>query len=508
MFGIATDRRSLGMFAWRESRVAHATLVLTCALLVSCGTSAHARPNVLFIAVDDLNDWVGFLDGHPQVQTPNMDHLAKRGVVFSNAHCAAPLCGPSRAAIFSGRQPYHTGVYDNGQQLRKLRPDLVLLPQYFHNHGYRTLGTGKLMHRKFSDLFDESFFTEQRWSPYADKHPQKRGALTRLALRPLNEMPNDRQMLQPGRFSSFDWGAVPVASEEMGDGKVARWAAERLSVDSSSGEPFFLAVGFYRPHIPLYAPLKYFDLYPALTTVVPEVPFDDLNDLSDEAIKLSHSIETAGLHQSVLQHGQWKDAVAAYLACVSFVDDQVGRLLEALDNGPYGENTIVILWSDHGWHLGEKEHWGKTTGWERSTRVPLVIVPAKSKSDGCETGSRCDEPVGLIDLYPTLIEMCGLTDKPELDGVSLVPQLENPQASTNRVIVTTVKKGIYSVRNMHWRLIHYSDGSSELYDHRSDPQEWRNLVDDERYGEVKAKLIEAIPARVTQLESPVFNSRK
>ncbi|MEQ8211401.1 MAG: sulfatase [Lacipirellulaceae bacterium] len=486
------------MKLWRESRVACTLLLLFCALTFTWFTSACARPNVLFIAVDDLNDWVGFLDGHPQVQTPNMDRLAKRGVVFSNAHCAAPLCGPSRAAIFSGMQPFHSGVFNNQQQIRKLKPDLVLLPQYFKNHGYRTLGTGKLMHRKFKDLYDESFFTEQRWSPYADKYPQDNVEMPRFPLRPLNEMPNDRQQLQPGRFSSFDWGAVPVSSDEMGDGKVARWAAERLVEDPTSDAPFFLAVGFYRPHIPLYAPQKYFDLYPAESTVVPEVPSDDLNDLGSEAIELSHSIQTAGLHKSVLQHDQWRNAVAAYLACVTFVDEQVGRLLKALDEGPHAENTIVILWSDHGWHLGEKEHWGKTTGWERSTRVPLMIISAKSKSDGCKTGSRCDEPVGLIDLYPTLIEMCSLPAKSELDGESLLPQLKRPQAKTNRVVLSTVKKGIYSVRSRHWRLIEYSDGSSELYDHRSDPQEWRNLADDERHRDVIEKLSDAIPNHVRQ----------
>ncbi|MEQ8836743.1 MAG: sulfatase-like hydrolase/transferase, partial [Lacipirellulaceae bacterium] len=185
-------------------------------------------------------------------------------------------------------------------------------------------------------------------------------------------------------------------------------------------------------------------------------------------------------------------------ACVTFVDEQVGRLLKALDEGPHAENTIVILWSDHGWHLGEKEHWGKTTGWERSTRVPLMIISAKSKSDGCKTGSRCDEPVGLIDLYPTLIEMCSLPAKSELDGESLLPQLKRPQAKTNRVVLSTVKKGIYSVRSRHWRLIEYSDGSSELYDHRSDPQEWRNLADDERHRDVIEKLSDAIPNHVRQ----------
>ena len=475
-------------FSERMAVVFLALLTSLCVFVVLSASRAHARPNVLFIAIDDMNDWVGFLEGHPQVQTPNMDRLAKRGVVFSNAHCAAPLCGPSRAAVFSGRQPFRTGVVNNQQQIRKLHPDMVLLPQYFHAHGYRTLGTGKLMHRKFTDLYDETFYTEQRWSPYAGKKPQSQSISARLAMRPLNGMPNDRQRLQPGRFSSFDWGAVDVQDDEMGDGRIAKWAAERLRDESYSKQPFFLAAGFYRPHIPLYAPQEYFDLYPVDSTIVPKVPFDDLKDLGSAAIELSHSIQTAGLHKSVLQHSQWKEAVASYLACISFVDAQVGELLDAFDNGPYADNTIVMLWSDHGWHLGEKEHWGKITGWERSTRVPLVIVPSKNYAAKYQCGSRCEETVGLIDLFPTLIEMCNLPTIPELDGVSLVPQLSQPDTEMNRVVTTTVDEGVYSARNKRWRLIHYADGAEELYDHQSDPQEWNNLSDDVRFTTVKSLL--------------------
>jgi len=462
-------------------------------MLVLSTTQAVGTPNLLFISVDDMNDWVGFLDGHPQVKTPNMDRLAKRGIVFSNAHCAATLCGPSRAAVFSGKQPFRTGVYNNQQQIRKLHPELVLLPQFFHDQGYRTLGAGKLMHRKFKDMYDETFFTEQRWSPYVNKQPRSQPEESRLARRPLNGMPNDRQRLQPGRFSSFDWGAVPVQDTEMGDAKVASWAAEHLQKESHTKGPFFLAVGFYRPHIPLYAPQKYFDLYPADSTVVPKFPSNDLADLGSAAIALSHSIQTAGLHKSVLQHGQWKDAVSAYLACISFVDAQIGELLDALDHGQYAENTIVILWSDHGWHLGEKEHWGKTTGWERSTRVPLVIVPSKADAVRYQVGSRCKEAVGLIDLYPTVIEMCGLSAKPELDGVSLVAQLSNPEAETNRSVVTSVKKGIYSVRDKRWRLIHYADGSEELYDHQQDLEEWQNLAGHKSHTAIRKRLARSLP---------------
>ena len=464
--------------------------------------------NVLFIAIDDLNDWVGFLAGHPQARTPNMDRLAGRGVVFTNAHCAAPLCCPSRAAVFSGKQPFHTGVYSNAQNLRRLQPELVLLPQHFKEHGYRTMGTGKLLHRKRPDLFDEHFFTEQRWSPFTRREVEytpaelpSKGRKSRHVIRPsrdrpgivlpLNRMPSDRSPQDP-KGESFDWGPVDVAERAMGDAKVADWAAERLQ--SESEEPFFLAVGFYRPHIPLYAPRKYFEMYPVDAIELPEVLDTDLEDLSETGKRRGLDAVTAGSHATVVKHGQWKAAVAGYLACVSFVDAQVGKLLDALDRGPHAGNTVVVVWSDHGWHLGEKRHWGKWTGWQRSTRVPLVVVPATvSRGESFKTGGVCRQPVSLLDLYPTLIDMCGLKVRPELDGFSLVPQLRDPDAASERAVVTTFGAGNYTVCTRRWRLIRYADGAEELYDRARDPLEWRNLDRETKYAPVKATLRKWLP---------------
>ncbi len=466
------------------------------------------RLNVLFIAIDDLNDWVGFLAGHPQARTPNMDRLAGRGVVFTNAHCAAPLCCPSRAAVFSGKQPFHTGVFSNAQNLRRLQPELVLLPQHFKKHGYRTMGTGKLLHRKRPDLFDEHFFTEQRWSPFTRREVEytpaelpSKGRKPRHVIRPsrdhpgivlpLNRMPSDRSPQDP-KGESFDWGPVDVAERVMGDAKVADWAAERLRNESE--EPFFLAVGFYRPHIPLYAPRKYFEMYPVDAIELPEVLDTDLEDLSETGKRRALDAVTAGSHATVVKHGQWKAAVAGYLACVSFVDAQVGKLLDALDRGPHAGNTVVVVWSDHGWHLGEKRHWGKWTGWQRSTRVPLVVVPAKvSRGESFKTGGVCRQPVSLLDLYPTLIDMCGLTVRPELDGFSLVPQLRDPDAASTRAVVTTFGAGNYTVCTRRWRLIRYADGAEELYDRARDPREWRNLDRETKYAPVKATLRKWLP---------------
>jgi arylsulfatase A-like enzyme len=466
--------------------------IACCVMLLTVVDTLYAeaeRPNVLLIAVDDLNDWVGFLGGHSQVRSPHMDRLAARGVVFANAHCAAPLCNPSRAAIFSGLAPWETGVLGNDDgDIRKLHPDRVLLPEHFHKAGYRTFGTGKLLHQKGTGMFDEEFFPEQRWSPFApgavgyaaDELPSKRTDDPRHVTQfngrevilPLNRMPSDRAPQSAGG-ESFDWGPVDVADEDMGDGKIARWAAQHLR--ARHGEPFFLAVGFYRPHIPLFAPKRYFDLYEGIDIRLPTVREDDLDDLGPSGRTWALEPVTAGAHATVVRRGQWAAAVKAYLACVSFIDAQVGVLLDALDDGPNAANTVIVLWGDHGWHLGEKQHWGKWTGWQRSTRVPLIIAPARN--DGRYLPPvRTDEPVSLLDLYPTLIELCGLPARERMSGQSLASLMRDPRTTTGRAVISTVDQGNHAVIARGWRYIRYADGSEELYDTRHDPHEWFNLA--------------------------------
>jgi arylsulfatase A-like enzyme len=467
---------------------------------------AADRPNVLFIAVDDLNDWIGCLGGHPQVKTPNFDRLAKRGVLFTHAHCAAPLCNPSRAAVFSGRHPFQTGVFANDEtNIRKVQPDLVLLPQHFQQAGYRTFGTGKLLHQTSRGLFDEEFFPEQRWSPFDQKQvnytedelPSKGGANPRHAttlkgkpvVLPLNRMPSDRAP-QKRAGESFDWGPLDAEDADMGDGQIATWAVERLA--RKHDKPFFLGVGFYRPHIPLFAPRKYFDLYAQMDMHLPAVKDDDLSDLSATGKKWALEAETAGAHSTVVKHGQWREAVKAYLACVSFVDAQIGKLLDALDAGPNARNTVIVLWGDHGWHLGEKQHWGKWTGWLRSTRVPLMIIPAPGSLDG-NRGAKCSDPVSLLDLYPTLVELCGLPPREGLSGLSLVPLLRDPSHKSARTVITTFDRGNYSIMGSRWHYIRYADGSDELYDLQSDPHEWENLSRDPRHAATKQEMITHLP---------------
>lgn len=475
-------------------RAATAFIALASAQLARAAVASLAKPNVLFIAIDDLNDWIGPLRGHPQVKTPHLDRLAKRGVTFLNAHCAAPLCNPSRAAVFSGLQPFQSGVLANDEKnIRNQRPEAVLIPQHFKQGGYRTLGTGKLLHQKGTGLFDEEFFPEQRWSPFAPEavaytaaelpskgtdNPRHHTVLKgRPVILPLNRMPSDRAADSPNG-ESFDWGPLDVDDADLGDGQIADWAVARIrALSASAAPPWFLGIGFYRPHIPLFAPKKYFDLYAGLDVQLPAVKADDLDDLSDTGRKWARDPVTAGSHAAVVKHGQWKAAVTAYLACVSFIDAQVGKLLDALDASPAAANTVIILWGDHGWHLGEKEHWGKWTGWQRSTRVPLIIAPAKTGLTAAfPRGATCASPVGLIDLYPTLVELSGLPARPGLAGQSLAPLLENPATVTDRHIVTCFDAGNYAVTGSRWRYIRYADGNEELYDSLADPHEWTNLA--------------------------------
>jgi arylsulfatase A-like enzyme len=413
-----------------------------CTALIAAVVAATAsvaaetqRPNVLFIAIDDLNDWIGPLGGHPQAKTPNLDRLAKRGVVFANAHCAAPLCHPSRSAVFSGRQPFETRIFSNGgPSAREVLGDDAMLPMHFKKGGYRTWGTGKLLHDHSLSrgLYDEEFFPQQRWSPfsmkqveYTDAELPSKGTTNprhvvnlkgREVVLPLNRMPSDRSP-DEADGDSFDWGPLEVEDDDMGDGQSAAWAVEPLR--AKHDQPFFVAVGFYRPHIPLYAPKKYFDLYEGVDIQLPEVKSDDLDDLGPVAKELAIEGTTGGSHATVVKFNQWQAGVKAYLACVSFVDAQVGRLLDAVDAGPNAGNTIVVVWGDHGWHLGEKQHWGKWTGWQRSTSVPLIIAPTRdADAKTAARGARCDDAVSLLDMYPTLIELCSLPPHEGLTGES------------------------------------------------------------------------------------------
>jgi arylsulfatase A-like enzyme len=433
--------------------------------------SAGRRPNVLFIAIDDLNDWVGCLGGHPDVRTPNLDRLAAKGVLFTNAHCSAPACNPSRASLMTGILPSTSGVYHNPDPWRKspVLRDAVTIPQHFTAHGYRVVGGGKIYHGAFPDPPSwQEYFPSQKKNKPDDPMP---------ANRPLNGIPNT---------AHFDWGPVDASDEQMGDYEVADWAIAELR--KKHNKPFFLGCGFFRPHLPWYVPQKYFDLYPADRVTLPNINENDLDDVPEMGRRMARP---EGDHKKVIQYNQWRSAVQGYLASVSFVDTCVGRVIDALDESPYADNTVVVLWGDHGWHLGEKLHWRKFALWEEATHAPLMVV-APGVTD---PGRRCNRPVSFVDIYPTLIDICGLQPRAELEGRSLMGLLRNPDGQWERPALTTHGRNCHSLRSERWRYISYSDGSEELYDHDKDELEWNNLAKEPAYADVKKGLAKWLPRK-------------
>ena len=425
------------------------------------------QPNVLMLCIDDLNDWTGFLGGHPQAITPHMDALAARGVSFTNAHCAVPVCSASRVSVMSGLAASTHGSYELGpsyQQLPALR-DIPTLQRTFKNHGYLTLAGGKVLHHGFSgplaDDIDRSFGRK--------KSPRPR--------QPLN---------RPGGWSgAWDWGPYPDDEAEMADLQLAEAAAAAL--DEEFSHPFFMSVGFFRPHVPLFVPPRWFALYDEATLTLPDSPADDLADLPPNFLRIN-DFAAAPTHADVVAAGKQRSLTHAYLASISFVDHCVGIVLDALAASPHADNTLVVLWSDHGFHLAEKQHWAKRTLWEESTRIPLVFA-----GPGVTAAALCSEPASLIDLYPTLLELCHLPESAHVDGSSLVPQLHDPTTPREQPAIISSYEGNHAVRTRHWRLIAYRDGARELYDHRVDPHELQNLADLPAHRDTLARLSSWLP---------------
>lgn len=401
------------------------------------------------IMIDDLNDWVGCLGGHAQAATPNIDALARTGLLFTNAHCQAPICNPSRVSMLTGRLPSTSGVYLLQPQRFRVSPALAkaaTLPEYLTRHGYHTMGCGKIYHGSSSrDTFDD-------YGPRAGFGPRPKKKINYKQGHPL-----------------WDWGAFPKDGSKMPDAKVADWAIGKLA--SKRDRPFLLAVGFARPHVPLYVPQKWFDTLPEESEIaLPKVLAGDRADLPAYAKRLTHGVP-APRHEWFLKNRQWRRAVRSYLACIRFVDHQVGRVLRALDNSGFADNTIVVLASDHGFHLGEKVRWAKRSLWRESTRVPLIV-----RAPGHVRNKLTDQPVGLIDIYPTLLDLCGLPANTGLEGHSLSALLRDPAADWNHAAITTFYKDNHAIVTRDWRYIRYADGSQELYDRRADPREFHNLA--------------------------------
>ena len=446
--------------------------------LIGCSKQQPDRPNVLFIAVDDLNDWIEPLGGHPQVRTPNLNRLASSAVTFARNYTASPGCNPSRTALLTGRHTYSTGMYSNYQHWREVLPDAETLPAYFGRHGYYVAGAGKIFH---NDQPDPGSWHE--YYPSLEKHMPDYA-------RPDGVDPGETAAMPmfPDMYGAFDWSPLDISDEETGDYQSVSWVSERLL--ETRDKPFFLAAGIYRPHLPWYAPRKYFDMFPLAEVELPKVLEGDLDDLSDRARDI---VSRGGdYHTHVVEAGEWRRAVQGYLASIAFADALVGRLLDVLEASPYADNTIVVLWSDHGWQLGEKQHWRKFALWDNLARTVLMIRPPRGQED-FENGTVTQRVTSLIDLFPTLLELSGLPAKDGLDGRSLVPLLRDVEHPWPYAAITTYDIEEFSVKTEDWRYIRYIDGSEELYDHRNDQEEWRNLAGDPDYEEVRAEMSARIP---------------
>lgn len=439
--------------------------------LVACGSlcSQFARgqnkPNVLFIAVDDLNDWTSYLGGHPQARTPNIDRLVKRGMSFTNSHCVAPACNPSRAGLMSGIRPWETGIYTNGDPAQGVMKDTLTLNRHLLANGYNVIGGGKIYHGYGSEGRDDT------WSEWKGLFPSAGGH--ELNLNGLGQ-------------SHFDWGAIDAKPREMGDYKLTDWAIEKLK-NEPKDKPLFLAVGYVKPHLPWYVPQEYFDRFPLESIQLPIVTSSDLADIPSAGRRMA---KPEGDHAAVIKGDQWKRAVQGYLAAISFLDDQVGRLLQGLEESPRATDTIVVWWTDHGWHLGEKEHWRKFALWEEATRTSFAITAPEVT----QANSTCTAPVDYLSIYPTICELTGISVPKHIHGPSLVPLLKDPSAPWDHVAVCTHGRHNHAARDARYRYIRYENGDEELYDHQEDPNEWENLANKPELVAVKQRLAKFFPA--------------
>lgn len=437
--------------------------------LVSSVSLGAGKPNVLMLCIDDMNDWCGFLGGHPQAQTPHMDRLAARGVNFTNAHCPAPGCSPSRNAILFGIEPHHSGLYPF-YDINHIEPGVIdkymPLPKLFKDSGYTTCGLTKVWHNP-----DNTYRKDEQWDEYAYYGDGKLNLIKEKGYVP---DPYNKRIV-----------ACPASNplDDFQDYKSAMHAVRFLEKDRE--KPFFLAVGFILPHTPFIQPEENFDRFAG---PIEEPPFkaDDLNDIP----LAGQANAQIYVEIPVRLDNAWEHLRRAYLACINFTDDNVGRVLAALEKSPYADNTIVVLWSDHGFHLGEKRSFSKFSLWNEATRTPFIIHDPRGRGGN---GQTCAEPVGLINVYRTLCQLAGLEVPGYVDGQTLVPWIDNPSKPMEQPAMTTWGRGNYTLRTKEWRYTRYFDGSEELYDERDDPNEWTNLAKNPEYDQLKQSFAQGLP---------------
>jgi arylsulfatase A-like enzyme len=467
----------------------------------AAANTSSRPPNILFVVFDDLNDWTTPTKGHPQAQTPSLQSIAERGVNFTNAHVQAPLCNPSRASFLASLRPSTTGIYSLSPSVRTALtnyPDLKehqLMPAYFASHGYHTVTMGKVFHTLEPQYRPQEFET---WvggrGDGGGREGRGAAAAGQTSVGRAAARPRVARGDQGGTL--VDWGPYPDRDEDTGDYRVADAAIAQLK-DMPRDKPFFMAVGFSMPHVPIYAPAKWFERLPLDKVQLPPIQHGDRKDTPAFSWYLHWALPEQRLSW-LEKFDEEKGIVRAYLAGTTFVDAQFGRILEALKANGFDENTIIVAFGDHGYHLGEKEISGKNTLWERSTHVPLVIagpgVPRRTVSD----------PAELLDLYPTLVELARLPAKSGLEGQSLVSQMRGARRTTPAI--TTANQGNHGIRTNDWRYIRYADGSEELYDVRKDPNEWTNLAGQPQYRATIAGLAKWLP-KVDRPAVPGSNAR-
>ena len=465
-------------------RKIHVVLVVVLTLIFSCNNEKKkalkemSKPNVLFISVDDLNNWISPIMGFSNAITPNFDRLAAQGVTFTNAHVQAPLCGPSRASVMTGLRPSTTGIYGMTPDNKIRRPgnpttkDITFLPEYFENNGYHTMGIGKLFHIHAPDsLFNESGGREKGFGPYPEK---------RLVWDGFGKGIRGTH----GRTST-DWGAFPEQDSLMPDHKSVDWVVKRLN--RTYDKPFFMGLGFLRVHVPLYVPQKWFDLYPLGEIQTPPYLPDDLNDIPPVG-RMINDLPMMPSTAWAKESGEWKKIVQAYLACISYVDYELGRVLDALENSTHADNTVVVLWSDHGYRLGEKGTFAKHALWETATKAPLIFA-----GPNVPKGKKMDTPVEMLSIYPTLLELSGLPAYSRNEGNSLVNMMQHDVDTSDAYALTTFGMNNHAVKTNNYRYIQYEDGTEEFYDHNTDPNEWTNEASNPKYKEQIAVMKKYLP---------------
>ena len=452
---------------------------VVCFMLLIAFNVSHSQENynVLFIAVDDLNDYVSLLEDYPGIKTPNLDRFSQQAITFTKAYTAAPVCNPSRSAVLTGLNPVVTGLYDNPDHFQnsKVAMNATLIPEHFKNNGYTTLWSGKIFHTGKHNYFSRP--GQQRMTAMWDDKKGHDGGYGPNAK--ISNIPD--RIVRPGLFDYESWVGP---DRDFPDVVNTDLTIERLEADYS--RPFFMALGLYRPHNPWTAPKRFFDMYPIETLQMPKVLENDLDDVPETGKKWAKGPVD---FQEIKKAGKWKPIVQAYLASISFMDYNLGRVLDALEKSKYKDNTIVVLWADHGFHMGEKGHFAKYALWEQTTHTLLM-----AQIPGGPRGVKRDQPVNLVDIYPTLVDYCNLPKvKQELSGVSLRPVIEDKNYKKQTPSITYYKKGSVGIRTENWRYIRYFDGTEELYDHTKDPREWENLANKPEFTAIKKGFKKWLP---------------